>query len=267
MSRRFALSLAVLVLAAAMGATPSQASDCTMEILVDGRPLAVHPHRGTSYVEAVPSREYAIRLTNRTGERVAVALAVDGLNSIDAKHASARDAQKWILGPWQTVTLPGWQTSSGTARRFVFTTEARSYGAWLGRTADLGVVSAAFFRERRRPEPMPLTYGRADEGGGVSRDAAERKCAANAPTAAAPSAKDDLAATGIGRRVDHRVVRIDFDEEDAPATVVSLRYEYHDALVRLGVLPTDDDGKALARRERARGFSDGGFAPDPFGGR
>jgi hypothetical protein len=233
-----------------------------MEILVDGRPLAVYPHDGTSYIEAIQSREYAIRLTNRTGERVAVALAVDGLNSIDAKHGTAHDAQKWILDPWQTITLPGWQTSSGTARRFVFTTEARSYGAWLGRTADLGVISAAFFRERRRPEPAPLAYGRADEGGGIARDSAGKKCAANAP-----SAKDKLAATGIGRQVDHPVVRIDFDEEDAPASVVALRYEYHDALVRLGVLPTDGEATALARRGRARGFVPDLFAPDPYAGR
>jgi hypothetical protein len=129
MSRRFALFLAVPVLTAALAAAPARASDYTMEVLVDGRPLVVYAHRGTSYVEAVKSREYTIRLTNRTGERVAVALAVDGLNSIDAKHGTAHDAQKWILDPWQTVTLPGWQTSSGTARRFVFTTEARSYGA------------------------------------------------------------------------------------------------------------------------------------------
>jgi hypothetical protein len=261
MSRRFAWVLALPFLVA-LGAAPARASAYSMEILVDGRPLPELPYGRATYVEALAGREYAVRLTNHTGRRVAVALAVDGLNSIDAKHTSASEAQKWILDPWQTVTLPGWQTGSGTARRFVFTTERRSYGAWLGKTSDLGIVTAAFFRERM-PQPEPMIEG------GRERDfrndgANERPSKSEAGAAPqAPEAKDKLAATGIGRQVDHRVQRVAFDEEDAPAAVVTLRYEYRDALVRLGVL-SNDVGEALARRERARGFADTGFAPDPY---
>jgi len=245
-------------------APPIPESRYVMEVLVDGRTLPRYAFEGTSYVEALKGREYAVRLTNRTGERVAVALAVDGLNSIDAKHTSSRDARKWILGPFETVTLSGWQTSSGTARRFVFTSEAKSYGAWLGKTSDLGVISAAFFREVRR-------FDRLEDEVAAPDGKLMRQSGAEAPAAAAPmekeqraksSAKDELAATGIGREIEHRVHRVDFDAEDSAAAVVSLRYEFHDALVRLGVLPAVDD--ALARRERARGFDDGGFAPDPF---
>jgi hypothetical protein len=72
----------------------------SMEILVDGRPLAVYTAGETTYVEALKGREYAVRLTNRTGDRVAVALAVDGLNSIEARPTSSQDARKWILAPW-----------------------------------------------------------------------------------------------------------------------------------------------------------------------
>jgi hypothetical protein len=250
---------------------PAPASTYSMEILVDGRPLSTYFANGTTYVEALKGREYAVRLTNRTGERVAVALAVDGLNSIDARHTSAREAHKWILAPWETVTLSGWQTSSGTARRFVFTSEAKSYGSWLGRTSDLGIISAAFFREARRaekitvaPAPEPMLQRDQDEGvaaGVEGGDAAKEKAASG--TLRAP--KDELAATGIGREIEHHVVQVDFDEEDAPASTISVRYEYHEALVRLGVIPPSDD--ALARRERARGFADNGFAPDPYRGR
>lgn len=272
MSRRIPL-IAASLLALALGSGCSSAGDYSMEILVDGRPLPVHPHDGTAYIEAQKGHDYAIRLTNRTGERVAVALAVDGLNSIDARHTSAREARKWILDPWQTVVIPGWQTSTGTARRFVFTSETKSYGAWLGKTDDLGVVSAAFFRARYLPQVFRDEEGRIDAPAGAPEPELDRKkCAAESqaggrPTVAPPSAsaKDELAATGIGRQVDHQVTRVEFDEEDAPSSVVSFRYEFHDALVRLGVLPSDGD--ALARRERARGFADDGFAPDPFRGR
>jgi hypothetical protein len=243
--------------------TPVPAPAYSMEILVDGTPLTAYNARGTTYVEAQKGAEYAIRLTNRTGDRVAVALAIDGLNSIDAKHTSSREARKWILAPWESVTLSGWQTSSGTARRFVFTSESSSYGAWIGRTSDLGVISAAFFREARRlddirPEPMapaPMSKSSAEQdSGAMAREglAGERKSRAK---------DDELAATGIGREIEHRVMQIDFDEEDTPASTLSVRYEYHEALVRLGVLPAGDS--RLAQRERARGFSDTGFAPDP----
>jgi hypothetical protein len=250
---------------ASMCRRPSPVSAYSMEILVDGSPLSAYAKGGTTYVEALKGREYAVRLTNRTGERVAVALAVDGLNSIDARHTSSQEARKWILAPWETVTLSGWQTGSGTARRFVFTSEPKSYGAWLGRTNDLGVISAAFFREARRRDEIaaePAPQGQPLVQGGAERDAAGEAPRAKALGEMKPSAKDELAATGIGREVEHRVVRVDFDAEDAPASIVSVRYEYRDALVRLGVIPGNDD--ELARRERARGFADSGFAPDPF---
>jgi hypothetical protein len=56
---------------------------------------------------------------------------------------------------------------------------------------------------------------------------------------------------------------IRFESEKHPAAVLGIRYEYHDALVRLGVLPHGID--PLARRERSRGFADIDFAPDPWG--
>ncbi len=229
----------------------------SMDVLVDGVPLAAYAAKGTTYVEALKGREYTIRLTNRTGGRVAVALAIDGLNSIDAKHTSAGDARKWILAPWESITLSGWQTSSGTARRFVFTSEAKSYGSWLGRKSDLGVISAAFFRERQREEAVAAAPSVRELD---SKRSAENESGLDAQKG---RAKDELAATGIGREVEHRVRQVEFDGEDSPASILSVRYEYRDALVRLGVIPEGDD--ALARRERARGFVEPGFAPDPYG--
>ena len=77
---------------------------------------------------------------------------------------------------------------------------------------------------------------------------------------------DDLAATGIGRELDHRVRRIRFETESRPSAMINVRYEYRDALVRLGVLPPPPDclEDPLARRERSRGFEEPEFAPDPY---
>ena len=54
-----------------------------VDVLVDGAPLPEYYARGRSYVEASQGAEYELRIHNPLGERVAVALAVDGLNSIE----------------------------------------------------------------------------------------------------------------------------------------------------------------------------------------
>jgi hypothetical protein len=254
------------LLCAVFAATPVPALErgaYSVEVLVNGRPLREHAARGTTYVEALREAEYSVRLQNRTGRRVAVALSVDGLNSIDAKRTSAREAAKWILGPYQTIVLDGWQTSSATARHFFFTTEDRSYGAWLGETDNLGIVSAAFFHEKG-PRPVPYVKERKREGAADAPAPGESSRQAPEAGAQTPELSDDLAATGIGREVDHRVVRVSFNAEKKPAAVLQIRYEYRDALVRLGVLPSIEE--PLARRERARGFEDTGYAPDPYRG-
>ena len=279
------LSLAAIGLAAALfvcrgGTYASESAGYTMEVLVDGAPLQEYAARGGRYIEALKGREYSVRLCNRTGERVAIALSVDGLNSIDARTTSAAAARKWILGPYETITLDGWQTSAATARRFFFTTEEQSYGAWLGKTKNLGLIAAAVFREKQRVTLL-------QESDGPRRDEPRRQLAeGNAAGAPAPEAKpkdsgpggpgmrsqpispSDLAATGIGAETSHPVRQVFFDGEDSPAAVLELRYEYHAGLVRLGILP--EDGLCtdpLTRRERARGFEEPGFAPDPYGRR
>ena len=92
----------------------------------------------------------------------------------------------------------------------------------------------------------------------------QSRAQADARSEARPT--DDLAATGIGREIDHAVTRVRFEAESRPATVMEVRYEYRDALVKLGVLPrpTPYWEDPLARRERSRGFDEPGYAPDPY---
>src|SRR2546428_10251276 len=173
------------------------------EILVGGIPLGQYAARGTNYVEALKNREYSVRLRNGTGERVAIALSVDGLNSIDARTTSAGDAKKWILGPYETITLDGWQTTSTTARRFLFTTEWRSYGSWLGRTQNLGLIAAAVFREQR-PVGIVIQGGERREGAAGESEKApkpsEPQAGAVPETRARPASPAGLASTRYGQR-------------------------------------------------------------------
>jgi hypothetical protein len=207
-------------------------------------------------------REYAIRLRNPYGVRVAVALSVDGLNTIDARETTAADARKWVLGPYETVTIGGWQTSQTESRRFEFTTEARSYGQALGKTANLGMISAVFFKERV-PGVMSDTSNDFASRAQAPRLAAPSEQAAAAPSAGANvRADNEYAATGLGRLTGHAVEQVWLNVEDAPARTLSIRYEFRPQLVRLGILPADPAADPLQRRERAQGFTPG-FCPEP----
>jgi hypothetical protein len=222
--------LMILALVMAFGtATPQDSPERTtkaypnfqLEVVVNGRPLTEYYARGRTYVEALQGAEYELRLRNDSPDRVAVALSVDGLNTIDARHTSAWNASKWVVEPYQTITISGWQMSSERARRFYFTNERDSYGAKLGQTANLGVISAVFFRERNRPVPITPPYP-------ITRDKME------APQAARRS-DDENAATGIGRNVRNDVRSIDMDLDSRSVGEVTIRYEYR-------------------RREDSRGF-------------
>jgi hypothetical protein len=90
-----------------------------LEVLVNGRPIEEYYARGRTYIEAIEGAEYELRVRNPSGDRVAVALSVDGLNTIDARHTSAWNASKWVIEPYQTITISGWQMSTERARRFL----------------------------------------------------------------------------------------------------------------------------------------------------
>ncbi len=271
----------------------------SLEVLLDGGFRAEYRARGAVYVEAGRDRPYVLRITNPLPCWVGVALAVDGLNTIDAHHGDAKSAAKWLLRPYETIEIPGWQVNGLDARRFFFTGERSSYGAWLGKTDDLGVIEAVFYRERVRPiravpqpveqrvqgraqdsaagsagrpvPPPPARGSKADGGvmggvpGGVpgSERFSEQIVVSNEAPHADRKLSQDYAATGIGERTQHQVEWMDIDLEDRPAAVVRIRYEFREQLVRLGVLAAPD---RLTRRERARGFS-GGYCPEPSGQR
>lgn len=257
---RFALVALLSGLAIAPAALGANHSGFGLTVLVDGSGRPEYDARGRIYVEALRGRNYSLRITNPTGHRVAVALSVDGLNSIDAKHTDAGSAAKWVLGPYESAVISGWQVSDSAARRFVFTGEKRSYGAALGETENLGVIEAVFYRELRPAQ----TYKRWDDEGsaaGAPRAEEPQKDAAGSSGQAAPALSDDYAATGMGDRTRHEVASVDIELESHPAASLRLRYEFRPELVRLGVLPRS--GSPRERRERARGFE--GYCPEPQG--
>ncbi len=254
--------LCLCTLAAAAALRAHDGSGFVVSVLVDGDPAPEYAARGRVYIEALRGKEFRIRLSNSTAGRVAVALSVDGRNVIDAKRTTALQATKWILAPGQTADIPGWQVSGETSRRFFFTETSRSYAKWLGDISNAGTIEAVFFREKTRPpmackdEPPSGQREQAQEDSG--RAAGSLKSAPE-PEASAREA-DRFAATGIGDRTRFPVQWVQFEEDPTPAARIAIRYEFRPELIRLGVLPREED---LFARDRARGFEHE-YAPDPY---
>jgi hypothetical protein len=271
MNRCASLLIAAFVVSAgphAMVSAQPRHHDAGIDIVVNGVPQKHYEHNGRWYVEALKGREYAIRLRNPYPVRVAVALSVDGLNTIDARHTAAADARKWVIDPYQTITISGWQVNSAEARRFEFTTEARSYGEALGQTANLGTISAVFFKERvtvtaRERREFDTRHAPAAPPAAASNEsaAAMPESAASGDASAKRSPAEEYAATGMGERTGHAVTQVSLNLEASPAKTVTIRYEFRPQLVRLGVLLATPIADPLQRRERARGFEPG-FSPE-----
>ena len=251
-----------------------------IEVLVDGFPIPEYWHNGVCYIEALKGKEYAIRLTNHLSHRGAVALSVDGLNSIDARHTTAYNSRKWVLEPHESVVISGWQINYHNARRFFFTNEERSYAMQLGQASDLGIISAALFKEKDAcievPTGLSRVSPRAMEAHPTSPhqepfaslpssnlDSADREAKEDMKALGEQAKDEEYAATGSGRQVRHDIRWVHLDLDPIPVATLNYRYEFRPILVKLGILPVGPQPAALERRQHATGFLDGMFCPDP----
>ncbi len=234
-----------------------------------GQWLPEYRHRGRTWVPGEPGHRYAVRLTNRTGERVLVVLSVDGINAVTGETASPAQAG-YVLAPWESAEIAGWRKSLDDVAQFYFTDLPDSYAARTGRPDNVGVIGIAVFRERRRHLPYPLPgppVARAGEDDRAERSAAKAPAAARESAAAAGSGYGAQApqrlGTGHGAREWAPVGRTDFVRASRrPAEVAELRYDDHDALAALGVIPHPHWRDW--RGDAPRAFPDG-FVADPPG--
>ena len=257
----------------------------SVSLEVDGRTAPLYPApdgSGRYYLEAWRGLRYAVRLANRTGERLGVLLTVDGLNAISGERSPAGSrspGRMYVLYPWDDTVVQGWRTSLEDVRQFTFVDEERSYATRSGKGGGrLGWIEVEIYRERRpvaRPWPYwpyrpddarpegsePSEEGRRepkakDDSAAAARDGiTERRPVP--PATAAPA----YPGTGWGPRADDPVRVVSFDPAPAPAERITLRYEYASALRALGILPRSWWSRDRLR-ERERGEE--GFTKPPI---
>jgi hypothetical protein len=246
-----------------------------VQVVVGGRPLPKMDVGGEWRVEAVPGTVYDLRLGNPLPERVAVAVSVDGLNVIDAQHTTAWDASKWVVHPYGTLTISGWQVGTERARQFYFTTERDAYATRIGRPGDFGVISAAFYRERRPraeivPHRMAVPERRGSTGaeaeppatGMVDQSVPDHGVGSERRRRSPPWPYNRRAATGIGRSVRSEVREVSMELERFPVAVVTVRYDFGLPIPRPLVEPGFAPEPAQEPGSQTP-WHNGRFAPEP----
>ena len=229
------------------------------------------------YFQAFKGRNYALSVHNRSGERIGVLIAVDGLNVVNGLRSGlAAGEPMYVLGPWETAVIRGWRTSLDEVRQFVFVDEERSYAERTGQAnGDMGWIRVMSFRENR-----PLAWGgirrymdgpHRDEreqaqappsaGEPMARKSAERDNAVRPEVGAkderSSSAPDNFPGTGWGDRRGDPARRVQFDPERNASDQLVLRYEYESGLRALGIFPQ------RRYRLREREYGQVGFAQPP----
>ncbi|HEY6193888.1 MAG TPA: hypothetical protein VI504_02510 [Candidatus Eisenbacteria bacterium] len=263
--------------------------DVQLKVDGDPAPLYVAPgHDDRHYFQAFAGRNYSVLLKNNSGRRVAVLLAVDGLNAVNGEITALRpDEGMYVLGPWEQATIRGWRTSLNEVRRFVFVDERRSYAERTGQSnSDMGWIRVLSFREqtpwwhsRRSGWDQPKARFR-DDGPQANvpapvpmnevpqARAEDSKDGAPAPTtkSVAPEAQDNLThgeqgqggsfpGTGWGERKQDRVQRTQFTPDPVAVDHLIFRYEYASGLQALGILPARRFRDRLGERDGEMGFA------------
>ena len=238
-----------------------------------------YQHRGSWYVAGRPGAKYALRITNRTGERVLAVMSVDGVNIVTGQTASFEQSG-YVLAPWQSAEITGWRKSPREVAAFVFTALPESYAARTGRPDDVGVIGVAVFKERVAVRPPvqispPEVVGRTDaparaaqereraEGDARAATGSSAAPAAGAVAAPAAPALQERLGTGHGEREQSYSSRTRFERSStSPVELVSLRYDSQENLLLAGVIPPpmwaspSPNPKPFPR-------STSGYVPDP----
>ncbi len=111
--------------------------------------------------ENLVGKAYEIELENTTDSRAKIVVGVDGMNIYRKKDLAGNptDDIGSILSPGARRTLPGWQTSSERAERFVFSRSEWSDAAGI-HDAQIGTILVEVYFEQGSPGASKMMMGK-----------------------------------------------------------------------------------------------------------
>jgi hypothetical protein len=225
-----------------------------------GHPLNQYPLRDSgsrayrAYLEANRGQSYAIKVRNRTRQRLGIVIAVDGRNIISGDPSQLTPNERmYLLEPYQEATYSGWRTGKDQVNRFYFTDAEDSYaGAWDDYTA-MGVISAAVYREARpsyyQPQNPPYYWNKK----GSNQE--KRSLPSNPGFFSEPG-------TGFGDEEWSPTRRVEFEPQREAMARYVFKYEWQETLCQRGIADCRPSGRGYWGHRYDRGY-DKGYAPYP----
>jgi hypothetical protein len=233
---------------------PAHAAGRLAEVLVidrdSGIALPTYYHRGEYWVAGKPGARYAIEVRNRLHERLLAVTSVDGINVLTGDTARLDQSGYVLLGE-QGYEITGWRKSQAEVAAFEFAAAPNSYAARTGRSANIGVIGVAVFREHvpdqvastspgavaSSPPPARESSAESRIRGGADGD--DRSAiSAQGPGAVVQPAPLARLGTGHGAREQSYVEFTDFVRANSqPDEIVRIRYDSRENLLALGIIP------------------------------
>ena len=237
----FSLCALLLVSACASNVDASRLIEMKVIERNQNQPYANYYQSGKHYIAGNPGERYAIRLSNRSAERVLAVLSVDGVNVVTGETANPQQSG-YVLVPYASVEIAGWRKSDSEVAQFYFTALPDSYAARTQRLHNVGVIGVAAFREKAQPQPIAIApeapYYDQSARNEARKAAPSSTLSGSAKSAAAPQLKERLG-TGHGAREYAPVTNVEFERRsDSPEQLITLFYDSRTNLVARGIIPT-----------------------------
>ena len=221
--------------------------DLKISINLDGKELPVIVHNKNLYSEVPLSGEYKIRISNQVNKRRLVVVSVDGVNVVNGKEASP-DGLGYVVGPWQTIDIPGFLRTNQEVAAFTFSSEEESFTNQSGMgTSNNGVIGVAIFEEKVKPSVfitnMTLSSGPnafSEHTRGYNQETTiggtVQCCATFDSTTIEATEKAPVVSTAYGAKKEFVTMETDFERATSmPCKVFSLYYGVRARLKAWGV--------------------------------
>lgn len=203
-----------------------QYNPISIDIIDDqGRHFNKHQYRDEyrthrAYLEARKGKRYQLRVRNRTNQRIAVVIAVDGRNIISGNRSNLKNSERmYVLDAYQTATYKGWRTAQNKVNRFYFSSAGDSYAAAWSDHSAMGVIAAAAYKEQLAYESDLYLNKKAPSSARAKRSHA-----------------DDEAGTGYGREEHSSSINVSFQPQAAVAGKYCYKYEWRETLCEHSVI-------------------------------
>lgn len=122
--------------------------DFSFGIVVHGKSLREYHHQNRIWIMGKNNSSYKLLFRNHKTVPVLAVISIDGLDVIEGKEADYHESTGYVVGPMETLEIPGWRLDNEEVAKFVFGRKDDGYASQSGSPENSGVVGVAVFDEK-----------------------------------------------------------------------------------------------------------------------